>query len=131
MNDVITEFLNNKRIAVVGSFRHPDKVAYLILKELKALGYEVCPVTPNKAEVEGMKCYPSVADLPAGMNAINVVTPPAVSIKIAEAALEKGIGFVWLQPGAEDDNTIDFCKKHGIKVIYKSCILTVLAEKQP
>ena len=129
MNDLIKEFLDNKKIAVAGSFRNESKVAYSVLLELKRLGYEVFPVSPNKSEVEGATCYPSVSELPEGIKAINIVTPPSVSITIAEAGLKKGIEFMWFQPGAEDDATLEFCKKNGIKFLASTCILTALADR--
>jgi predicted CoA-binding protein len=33
-----------------------------------------------------------------------------------------------LQPGAESDDVIEYCRNIGMKIIYDTCILTSLAE---
>jgi len=119
----IKEFLSSKKIAVVGSFRNEEKVAYKILRELKSKGYEVFPVNPTKDEVDGIRCYKYVSELPDGVEAIDIVTPPEITEKIVEEAFEKRIMKVWMQPGAESEKAIDFCKRNGMSVIYGTCIM--------
>ncbi len=128
MNDIINGFLLNNKIAVAGSFKNQEKYAYVILNELLRQGYEPVPVNPNYPEVEKLKCYKSVSDLPDEVLAVNIVTPPDITRRLVEECLHKGIQYVWLQPGAESDDAIEFCRKNGMKVIFDTCILTSLAE---
>ncbi|RKY36357.1 MAG: CoA-binding protein, partial [Candidatus Omnitrophota bacterium] len=107
----------------VGSFRNETKYAYQILKTLKNKRYEVYPVNPRIKEVEGLKCYPSIKDVPVICDVANIVTPPRITEKIVRECKEKGIKRVWLQPGAESQEAIDFCKENGIKVIYGLCVM--------
>ncbi|MEW6040310.1 MAG: CoA-binding protein [Elusimicrobiota bacterium] len=117
------EFLLQKSFAVVGSFRDESKYAYKILKDLKNKGYEVYPVNPKIKEVEGLKCYPSVINIPVVVDVVDMVTPPQVTEQIVRECLQKGISRVWMQPGAESDMAIKFCQKNNIKVIYNACIM--------
>jgi predicted CoA-binding protein len=39
--------------------------------------------------------------------------------------LQKGIKYVWMQPGAESEKAVEFCKENNIKVIYGTCIMMV------
>lgn len=123
MEDRIRRFLDLKKIGVVGSFRHEGKVAYQIVKNLVSRGYEVYPVNPNVKDVEGLKCFKSVSDLPYGIEGIDIVTPPLVTEKIVEEALRKGIRNIWIQPGAESKKAIEFCEKNNMDVIYNLCIM--------
>lgn len=123
--DLIKEFLSKKIFAVAGSFRNEQKVAYKIFRNLKLKGYEVYPVNPNVKEVDGVKCYPSIKDLPVVVDVVNLVTPPEVSLEIVKQCVEKGINMVWLQPGAENEEVINFCKENNIKVIHNTCIMMV------
>lgn len=125
MDDLIKEFLQQKRFAVVGSFRNKEKIAYKIFKNLIAKGYEVYPVNPNVKQVDGIKCYVSIRDLPVVVDVVSIVTPPEISFEIVKQCLEKGIRRVWLQPGAESKEILDFCNKNNIKVVYNSCIMLV------
>jgi len=123
MEHLIKEFLLQKSFAVVGSFRDESKYAYKILKDLKNKGYEVYPVNPKIKEVEGLKCYPTVMDIPVIVDVVDIVTPPQVTEQIVRECLRKGISRVWMQPGAESDTAIKFCQNNNIKVIYNACIM--------
>lgn len=123
MEDLIKEFLLQKNFAVVGSFRNESKYAYKILKNLKQKGYEVYPVNPKLKEVEGLKCYPTILDIPITVDVVDIVTPPAVTEQIVKQCFKKGITRIWLQPGAESETAIRFCQENNIKVIYNACIM--------
>jgi predicted CoA-binding protein len=123
MKNLVEEFLKQKRFAVVGSFRHEQKYAYQILKTLKNSGYEVYPVNPRLKEVEGLTCYPSVKDIPIVCDVADIVTPPVVTVKIVKECKDKGITRVWLQPGAENEWAIEFCKQNNIKVVFNLCVM--------
>ncbi len=52
MEDLIKEFMGQKRFAVVGATDNPAKYGNKILKNLKDRGYEVYPVNPKLDEIE-------------------------------------------------------------------------------
>ncbi len=120
---LIKEILSKKSFAIVGSFRNESKYAYKILLHLKNNGYEIYPVNPNIKEVEGLKCYPSILSLPFSVDVAVIVTPPQVTEQVVSQCLQKGIKYVWLQPGAESEPAIKFCNENEIKVIYNTCIM--------
>ncbi len=124
MENLVNDFLSQQKFAVVGSFRNEDKYAYKIMKTLISKGYEVFPVNPNMNQVDGRACYRSISDIPFDIDVADIVTPPAVTEKIVEECLQKGIRRVWLQPGAENEKTIKFCKENNIKVLHTICVMT-------
>ena len=123
MENMISEFLAQKSFIVAGSFRNESKYAYKILKLLKNKGYEVYPVHPTIKEVEGQRCYPSVKDVPSMIDVVNLVTPPLVTERILVECKDKGIRRIWLQPGAESENAIWFCKENNMDVIHQVCLM--------
>lgn len=123
MEKLISDFLAQKRFVVAGSFRNESKYAYKILKMLKNKGYEVYPVHPTIKEVEGQLCYSSVKDIPCVIDVVNLVTPPPVTERIVIECKERGIKKIWLQPGAENENTIKFCRENNMEVIYQVCVM--------
>jgi len=123
MQSLVKDFLKQKRFAVVGSFRHKSKYAYQILKALKDRGYEVYPVNPRLKEVEGLTCYPSVKDIPIVCDVADIVTPPVVTAKVVGECRDKGITRIWLQPGAESESIIEFCRKNNLKVVFNLCVM--------
>jgi predicted CoA-binding protein len=51
------------------------------------------------------------------------VTQPKVTEKVLEEVKILGIKNVWLQPGAQSDEAIEFCKKNTIECIHDACIM--------
>ena len=123
MEELVKEFLRQKRFAVAGSFRNESKVAYRILRTLTSKGYTVIPVNPRLKEVDGLTCYPSIRDIPGAVDVVDLVTPAEVTEKIVRECKEKGITRVWMQPGAESRDAVRFCKENGIRVIYNLCVM--------
>ncbi len=123
MENLVKDFLSQKRFAVVGSFRNETKFAYKILVNLTERGYEVFPVNPRLGEVEGRVCYKTISDIPYSVDVANIVTPPLATASILKECLQKGIKRAWLQPGAESQAAIKFCDDHDIKVVYGICVM--------
>lgn len=120
---LISEFLNQKEIAVVGASRNPSKYGNIVLKKLRAAGYHTYAVNPATDQVEGQPAYPDLLSLPPSVKAAVVVVPPHISESIARQAVTAGYRYVWFQPGAESPEAISILKKAGIGVIYNTCLL--------
>jgi predicted CoA-binding protein len=74
---------------------------------------------------------PSVRDLPDDVKSISVITPPAVTERVVQDAIAKGIENVWMQPGAESEASVEACRAAGINVIADgSCVLVVLGYRE-
>jgi predicted CoA-binding protein len=122
------EFFNGGRWAVVGVSRDVDKYGSIVHQRLKDRGEKVYPVNPTVAEIDGERCYASVADLPEGVEQIVIVVPPERTEKVVEEAADKGILRVWMQPGAESTSAVETCRHRGINVVSGQCILRYMDE---
>lgn len=121
---------NFKRIALVGATPNPTKYGNIILRDLKAKGFEVLPVNPNYDEVEGLKCYKSVKDLPKDVDVIVFVVPPKVGVKVAKDAIDAGFRKLWFQPGAESGEIREIVEKENIEYSFIKCIMVETSEKK-
>jgi len=116
----IKSFLSERVWAVVGASANKEKFGYKVYKVL-AEKWQVYPVNPGLVEIDGVKCYPSIGELPEVPAVVNIITPPAVTLKIVEECAALGVGKVWMQPGAESQEAISFCLAHGLNVISDKC----------
>ena len=123
MENLVKDFLKQKRFAVVGSFRNETKYAYQILRALIKKGYEAYPVNSRFHDIDGVKCYKRISDIPFNIDVVNVVTPPLVTETIIKECRQKSIKRVWLQPGAESKEAIKFCRDNNIDVIHGLCVM--------
>jgi len=127
MPESIETFLKSEVFGVVGASEDRSKYGNKVLRCYLQNKRTAIPVNPKVAMVEGIASVATVADLPDTVKSISVITPPAVTEKVVEAALAKGITSIWMQPGAESDAAIERCKAAGVNVIADhSCLLVVL-----
>ena len=96
----IDDFLAQKRIAFVGVSRDPKQFANTVYGSLKNKGYQLYPINPNAAKVEGETCYPSVEKLPAPVDGALVMVKPEAALEVVRGCAEAGIKRVWLGNGS-------------------------------
>ncbi len=120
----IDKFLQAEAFGVVGASSDRGKYGNKVLRCYLENGYRAIPVNPREKEVEGIPCVSGVSRLPPEVSSISVITPPAVTEKIVEEAIEHGIANIWMQPGAESPAAVERAQENGINVIADgSCIL--------
>jgi len=120
-------FLDAKVYGVVGASTDRHKFGNKVLRCYVQNGYQAIPVNPKEKEIEGIPCVATVLDLPDDVTSISIITPPSVTEKVVDLAIQKGIKNIWMQPGAESSAAISKCREHNINVIADgSCLLVVL-----
>jgi uncharacterized protein len=121
--ELISEFVNQRVWAVVGATTNTAKYGHTVFTVLRASGYIVYPVNPRHAEVEGVRCYPTVAALPERPGVVDLVVPPAVGLDIVRQCAAAGIERVWFQPGAESPQAVALARELGLKVVQHACAM--------
>jgi len=125
--ELIDIFFDVQAYGVVGASTNREKYGNKVLRCYLQNGYRAIPVNPKEKEIEGIPCVATVQDLPDDVKSISVITPPAVTEQVVEAAARKGIENIWMQPGAQSPRAVELCHQHNINVIADgSCILVVL-----
>lgn len=122
----ISDFLSTKKLGIAGASRNPKKFGGMVLAELKKKGYELYPVHPEAKEIDGITCYQSVAELPAGIEHLYIVTPKNQTAGIVEQAVKYGISKIWIQQKSETPEALDMAKQQNIPVISGRCIMMFL-----
>jgi uncharacterized protein len=128
IKEAATAFLANKRVAVTGVSREPKTHgSNSVYKRLRERGYEVFAVNPNADEVEGDRCYPDLASIPGGVQAVVIGTRPARAEDTMRECAELGIKHVWMHWGAGASSVSSAAtesgRQHGITVIDGGCPL--------
>jgi uncharacterized protein len=123
MDQSIQDFVGGRRIAVIGASRGGKKFGNIALKELQARGYEVYPVHPSAAEIDGRPCCPDLAGVKDRVDGVLVSVPPAQAVRVMEDAAASGLRRVWLQPGAESPAVLELGRALGLDVVSGKCIL--------
>ena len=122
--------LDPKSIAIIGASENPNKVGGRPVHYLDKFRFKgkIFPINPSRTEVQGYKCYNSLADLPeapdmvivavAGDNAIGVVEDCAAhGVKIA-VVMASGFGEVDAVAGkAKERRMVEAAHKAGMRIV--------------
>ena len=133
IDNMVEEFLAQKKIAVVGVSDKRDTGCNLNYRKFKETGYQVFAVNPRISEFEGDPCYPDLKSIPEKPDAVFILAGPKVTEDIVQQCVDLGIKHVWMhcmmgtKPGLVQSMTsvsqdaVQMCRENGIAVIPGSC----------
>jgi len=92
--DAITRLLRPTSIAIVGASTAANKLAGQIIPTLKRSGYtgRIFPVNPRYEEVDGERCYPSLAAIDAPVDHCIIVIAKERVLQVLAECRQKGVG---------------------------------------
>ena len=133
IDKLVKDFLDQKRIAVVGVSDQRETGCNLAYRRFKDAGYAVSAVNPRISSFEGDPCYPDLKSIPERPQAVFILTNPEISTAIVQQCVDLGIQYVWMhcmmgtKPGLAASMTsvspeaVRMCRENGITVIPGSC----------
>jgi len=123
--ETIEDFLAQKRIAMAGISRDSESFSVKLFEELCRRGYDVVPVNPNTAEVEGRRCFARVQDIQPPVEAVLLMTSPEATEAVVNDCAEAGIRRVWMYraagKGSVSAKAVAFCQEQGMRVVPGQC----------
>ena len=109
--------MGRRVVAVVGASSDPRKFGNRAVRALVRQGYDVRPVNPNEATIEGLTVYPTIADVPGPVDIVSVYVPADVGIGLLEGIAAKAPSEVWINPGAESAALLERARALGLSPI--------------
>ena len=113
---------NAKTVAIVGLSANPLRASYFVGFYLKRHGYRIVPVNPKESEILGEKSYPSLKDVPMGIDVVNVFRAPAAVPDLAREAVAIGAGNLWTQFTVVSPEGARIAEEGGVSVVMDRCI---------
>jgi predicted CoA-binding protein len=115
----------SKVVAVIGASSNRQKFGNRAVRAYLREGYTVVPINPHESNVEGLKTYKSVLDVPGRIDMASFYVPPEVGERVIEEVALKQIPEVWLNPGAESAALIASARRLSITPIVACSIVAV------
>ena len=112
-------------VAVVGASRDRRKFGNKAVRAFLHRGYDVVPINPEGGVIEGVPAYPSVLDVPRSIDMATVYLQPAVGERVIDEIARKGIGEVWLHPGADGARVVARARVLGLTPILECGIVGI------
>jgi acetate---CoA ligase (ADP-forming) len=130
----LTPLLAPRSIAVLGASSDPTRIGGRPIAYMRAQGFPggLYPVNPNRAEIQGLKAYPSVADLPEAPDVAIVAVPAELAAPAIEDLAKRGVkGVVMFTAGfAEMDEDgavkqaqmVATARAAGMRILGPNCL---------
>jgi len=121
-------------IAVVGASNKEGKVGYLVVRNLLASGFEgpIHPVNLKEPEVQGLRAYPSVSEVPGTIDMVVSCVPARFVPGVIGEAGEKGArscviitaGFSEVGKDGKDleREVEDIAERYGMRLLGPNCL---------
>ena len=120
------EILREARsIAVVGASPDPGRPSHGVMAYLMRVGYRVVPVNPQAAEVLGLRCLGSLAELEEPVDLVDVFRRPEHCGEVAREAVAAGAGALWLQLGIVSADARRVAEEAGLGYVENACTAVV------
>ncbi len=130
----LTPLLAPRSVAVLGASSDPTRISGRPIAYMKSQGFQggLYPINPNRAEIQGLKAYASIMDVPE----VPDVAIVAVASEVAAAAIEdlakKGVkavvmftaGFAEMdEAGAvAQDKMVATARSYGMRILGPNCL---------
>jgi predicted CoA-binding protein len=120
------EMIKMKKWALVGATPDESKYGYKILMLLKEKGYTVYGINPKYKEINGVKVYNSLEELPEKVDAVNVIVNPNIASIALEDIVKCKIENVWFQPGSYNSEVLNKAKEKELNIVFHECLYVEL-----
>lgn len=130
----VSGLLEPKSVAVIGASDRPGNLGGDTVRRLIKFKFAgpVWPINPATSEVAGLKCYPSVCDLPGVPDLAILGIPAEGLIEAIRACIEAGVrnGIVYTGGLGEaggagavlQQELVDLCRRHDFKLCGPNCV---------
>jgi len=121
-------------VAVIGAAREEEKVGHNILDNIINSGYKgkLFPVNPKADEIHGIKCYPSVLNVPGDIDLAIIVIPAQFVLQVLEECSKKntkwsiiisaGFKETGIEGAKRERQLIEKAKDYGIRILGPNCL---------
>lgn len=123
----IETFFESRCKAVVGVSRSKKKFGRMVFDELKKKNYNVLPVNPGAAEIDGLPCYNTIEALPPEVDAAIVLTKRQETKEVVEKLLAKGIKNIWIQQECDTPEALALAASQDVNLIHGKCVFMFAA----
>jgi len=125
--NVLDKMLRPKTVAIVGASATPGKIGYTVIDNLIKGGYtgKIYPVNPTCTEILGLKCYPSISEVPGEVDSAIITIPAKVMSEVTEACGKKGVkGLIVITSGFSEsgrkdleDEMLEIAAKYKMRIL--------------
>jgi predicted CoA-binding protein len=112
-------------VAVLGASRDRAKYGNKAVRAYIKQGWTVYPVNPNEAEIEGLKSYKSILDIPGPIDRVTVYLSPMIGLTVLDNVAAVKPGEVFFNPGSDSPEVLEKATSLGLNPIVACSIVDI------
>lgn len=119
-------------IAVIGASTDPQKIGYVLLRNLIRFPGQVYPVNPRASEILGKKAYPTIGEIPGNVDAAVIAVPAQAVADVLRQCETKGVKLaIIVSSGFRESSEegrrreaelMEIAREGGIRVVGPNCL---------
>ena len=115
-------------VAVIGASSDRSKYGNKAVRAYLRQGWQVFPVNPNEATIEGLAAFARITDIPAALDRASLYVPPPVGETLLEGIAAKGVKELWVNPGAGSEALLARAAQLGLTTV-EACSIVDIGER--
>ncbi len=130
------DYYKPRSVAVIGASDDKTKMGYAAFHNLLQFPGSVYPVNNKRSDIQGVKCYPTINDIPGPVDMVVITVPAQLVPGIMDECGKKGVkmavvitaGFKEMnaEGRALEDRMVSIAKNYGIRVVGPNCLGLIL-----
>jgi acetate---CoA ligase (ADP-forming) len=137
MRESLIPFFDPQGVAIIGASQNPEKLSNGIVRNMQAYGFkgEIYPVNPGAMEVNGLRCYPSISDIPGRVDLAVIILPAQHIASVLHDCGRKGVRTVTVISGgfkevgadgqALERELLEILAEYKMRMIGPNCVGTM------
>lgn len=130
----LDRFFNPQSVAIIGASSDPGKLGGRPIRFLLEAGYagNIYPINKRSEEIQGLKAYPSLADIPGNVDQALIIVPASAALEALQDCIAKNIKTVQvLSSGFSEESDegrlrqeemVALAARHGVRLLGPNCL---------
>ena len=131
---MLDSFFEPRSVAVIGASREEGKVGHDVLRNLIQYKFagKLYPINPKADEILGLKCFPSVRDVPCEVDLAVIVIPARFTPGVVEECAQKKVPALIIitagfketgREGAKlERRVLEIARRNGMRIVGPNCL---------
>jgi len=115
----------SRTVFMIGASANHVRPSYFVFRYLSTHGFDVFPVNPTYPDIDGARCYPTLAACTAEHGApdiVDVFRKAEEAVTVARDSIAIGAKAIWFQYGVVNEEAIRIADEAGLDVVYDRCM---------
>ncbi len=115
----------SKTVAILGASADRSKYGNKSVRAHQRQGWTVYPVNPRGGEIEGLRVYRSLDEVPRPITRVSLYLPPEIGVAALDEIARAAPAEFFVNPGAESDELLEAARARGLDPIQACSIVEV------